>query len=267
VAIRLPIPDTARLGRAPLELVVFQIRYDPQLRATEAQVALAFHDAIGGRDGAFPNIDPINTASIQVSFAAGLGATAAPVLAESSGVDGWRFSSTDGAWTVQLTRDFAALQTTRYETWEESFSPRLDLLIHAVAAHIAPRVEQRLGLRYVDRIRIPGLAVPVDWRPYIVPELLGLAVHPDLGRAITGAQQQLVLDLGEGGVQCGFRHGFLREPTAIAEIQYFLDYDVFRQAGRAFDVENIRAAAAQFNTYALQLFQACVTPELLGQLR
>jgi uncharacterized protein (TIGR04255 family) len=247
--------------------VVFQIRYDPQLRATEAQVALPFHEAIGGRDGAFPNIDPINTASVQVSFAAGLGASAAPVLAESSGVEGWRFSSTDGVWTVQLTRDFAALQTTRYETWEESFRPRLALVIDAIAAHIAPRVEQRLGLRYVDRIRIPGLAMPADWQPYVIPELLGLAVHGDLGRAVAGAQQQLVLDLGEGGVQCGFRHGFLRDPTAMADIQYYLDYDVFRQAGRAFDAESIRRAADQFNTYALQLFQASVTPAMLGQLR
>ncbi len=266
MAISLPKPDKRRLAKAPLELVVFQVRYDPQLRATDAQVALAFHETIGGREGPFPNIEPVNAMSVQVSFASGAGVIAAPVLAENSGVQGWQFSSTDARWNVQLTRDFASLQTTSYETWDDSFQPRLVLLINALATHIGPRVEHRLGLRYVDRLRISGLASPADWRPYLAPELLGLAGHSVLAPAVAGAQQQVVLDLGDG-VQCGFRHGFLREPAAIAEMQYFLDYDVFRQAGRAFDPKNIKAAAGAFNTRALQLFQASVTPELMRQLR
>ncbi len=266
MAIRLPEPDTGRLRKAPLELAVLQIRYDPQLRATEAPVALAFHAALGGPDGTFPNIDPISATSVQFSFGASAGATAAPIVAESSGVEGWRFSSPDGVWTVQLTRDFATLQTTKYETWE-SFRPHVALLVRAIAEHIGPRIEQRLGLRYVDRLRMPGLGRPADWHEYVVPELLGLAGHQLLGDAVVAAQQQLVLDLGEGGVQAGFRHGFLRDPSAITDIQYFLDFDIFRQAGRAFDAENIAVAADRFNTYALQLFQASVTPKLLEQLR
>jgi len=266
VAINLPAPDNTRLRRAPLELVIFQIRYDPQLRVSDPQVALAVHEAIGGRGGAFPNIEPINTMSVQFSLAGSASGVAAPVVGENAAVQGWQFSSGDATWVVQLTRDYASVQTTRYETWDDSFQPRVTTLIEALQAHVGPRVEQRLGLRYVDRLRLPGVNSPADWRPFLIAELLGLAGHPILGPAVAGAQQQVVLDLGDS-VQCGFRHGFLREPTAVNEMQYFLDYDVFRQAGRAFDARSIERAADDFNTRALQLFQASVTHELMERFR
>ena len=266
MAIDLPAPDNSRLRRAPLELVIFQLRYEPQLRAGDPQVAFAVHEDLGGRGGAFPNIEPINSMSFQLTLAGGAGGIGAPVVGENAAVQGWQFASADSTWVVQLTRDFATLQTTRYETWDQSFRPRMILLLGALAARVAPRIEQRIGLRYVDRLRLPGVNRALGWRPYLIPELLGLAGHAVLGPAVAGAQQQVVLDLGDG-VQCGFRHGFLREPSTIDEMQYFLDYDVFRQAGRPFDSRTVELAADEFNTRALQLFQASVTDELMRQLR
>lgn len=270
MAVRFPQPDTRQLTHAPLELVVFQVRYEPQLRAAESQVALAFHESIGGRDGAFPNIEPITGASLQVSFEA-QGPTPPQVMSEPATIQGWTFTSEDGRWTVSLARDFAALQTTAYQTWSQSgdasFRSRLEAMIRALAELVEPRVEQRLGLRYVDRIRIPDIVSAVDWRPYIVQELLGLAAHNVLGPAVIGAQQQISLDLGERGVMCGLRHGFVRDPNAPDSLNYALDYDLYRQGGRPFDAAGIIAAADEFSLRALQLFQMTVTPELRDLLR
>jgi hypothetical protein len=56
-------------------------------------------------------------------------------------------------------------------------------------------------------------------------------------------------------------------PTRRAFCDSLLDYDIFRQGGRAFDAAAIKTAVAQFNMYALQLFQATVSDELLEELR
>ena len=55
MALDLPEPDDAQLPRSPLELVVFQVRFENRLRVSEGAVALAFHGALG--DGEYPNIE------------------------------------------------------------------------------------------------------------------------------------------------------------------------------------------------------------------
>ncbi len=50
-------------------------------------------------------------------------------------------------------------------------------------------------------------------------------------------------------------------------IDYLLDYDLFRQGGRPFDVEGLIRATEQLNLGALQLFQTSVTEQLLDIFR
>jgi uncharacterized protein (TIGR04255 family) len=172
--------------------------------------------------------------------------------------------SDDGSWVVSLMPDHAALETTAYTTWDE-FQPRLATLIDATAEHVRPTFEQRLGLRYVDRIRELELATAPEWEPFIAPELLGLAGHPQLGQAIKTAQQQILLDVDDG-VQCLLRHGLIAdEQRGVAD--YVLDYDVHRVRSRPFDAESIKEAAEVFNRAALQLFQASVRRELMERFR
>lgn len=135
----------------------------------------------------------------------------------------------------------------------------------AVAEHVRPTFEQRIGLRYVDRITELGLTDLTAWQPYLRPELLGLALHPQLGPGVRTYHQQVVIELAEG-VTAGLRHGPVVEPASDI-VDYQLDYDIFRQGGRAFDTATILDEAAQFNIYALQLFQATISDSLLEALR
>ena len=268
MAITLPEPNRTRLGKSPLELVVCQVRYEPNLRAADTQRALEFHEALGGRDGDFPDLQPV-TQGMQLSFAMGAG-TAGPtspqVVESSRSVEGWRFASRDEKWIVSLMPDFVALQTVAYDSWDDSFRPRLEAILTAVARFLEPRTEQRFGLRYVNRMRLPRIIMPSGWRPFIAPELLGLAGHAGLGAAVVAGQQQLVLNLEEG-VVCGLRHGFLNDPGGSDALLYSLDYDISRQGGRVFDLQDILATADRFNTLVLQLFQASVTAALMDELK
>ncbi len=66
--------------------------------------------------------------------------------------------------------DHVSLETTSYTTWGDDFQPRLTALIEATATCVEPAIEQRLGLRYVDRIRELELTSIGAWRDYIAPE-------------------------------------------------------------------------------------------------
>jgi uncharacterized protein (TIGR04255 family) len=260
--VELPEPDRTILSRSPLDLVVCQVRYDMSPAVSEARIALAFHQAIGGKDGDFPDIQQIGAGSLQVTTAVSEGA---PLTQTRSLGAGWRFVSSDGTWAVVLTHDFCSLETSRYPSWGV-FRERLFRVIDAVATHVEPRFEQRVGARYVDRIRQPDISAPHQWRPFLANELLGLLQNDVLGPAVVAGQQQWLLTLRED-VTCGFRHGFLQDPATPRQLDYLLDYDISRAGGRAFDADAIKHVVDDFNHYALQLFQASITPQLMETLR
>jgi uncharacterized protein (TIGR04255 family) len=257
----LPEPDRGRLARSPLELVVCQVRHERRLVVGEGATALAVHDALGGVGGAYPSIDEVSGAELNVMMGLGIGA---PNVRETK-TSGWRLTSADGAWVITLMPDNFSLETSSYTSWDDDFAPRLDALIDAVATHVNPTFEQRIGLRYVDRINELGLTHLAAWQPYLRPELLGLALHPQLGPGVRSYQQQVLIELADG-VTAGLRHGPVVEPGRDV-VDYQLDYDIFRQGGRPFDADAVKAATAQFNISALQLFQATISDALLEELR
>jgi uncharacterized protein (TIGR04255 family) len=260
VPLPLPPPDRTRLARSPLELVVCQLRFETQPEVSEAEIALAVHEALGGSDGRYPRLEPV--AAQTVNFM--MGAPGAPPAVSQQGVSGWRYQSADGAWTVSLMPDNVSLETTRYTEWED-FSQRMRELLDVTASHVGPGIEQRLGLRYIDRINEVDASTPADWEPYLIPELLGLVLHEQLGPAVRTARQQLLLDLGEG-YSCGVNHGFV--PGESDRLNYLLDYDLFREGGRPFHVDAVSEALEILHDDAGKLFQASITPalyELLGE--
>ena len=262
MSLSLPDPDRRHLPRSPLEVVVAQVRHENRLAASDSSTASAVHRALGGSDGPYPFIDGAAAAVMLNVVVAGPGASIPSANTESH-LTGWRLHDADNTWAVTLMPDHFALETTQYTTWDE-FAPRLAEVINVVNAHVGPAFEQRLGLRYIDRLTEPEVDEIAGWTPYIRSEVLGILRHQELGNAVLGAQQQVLLDLGDG-VSATFRHGPIREPDGKG-VQYLLDYDVFRQGGRPFVPEGIRDTFENFNTASLQLFQATVTPGLLDYL-
>lgn len=257
----LPEPDRSRLARSPLELVVCQVRHERRLVVGEGATALAVHEALGGAGGPYPSIDEVSGAELNVMMGPGIGAS----NVRETKTSGWRLTSADGAWVITLMPDNFSLETSSYTSWDDEFAPRLNALIDAIGEHVHPTFEQRIGLRYVDRINELGLTELAAWQPYLRPELLGLALHPQLGPGVRSYQQQVVIDLADG-VTAGLRHGPVVEPGRDV-VDYQLDYDIYRQGGRPFDPDAVKGATAQFNVYALQLFQATISDALLEELR
>ena len=256
MSVKLPEPDRTPLARSPLQLVVCQVRFEETLAISDPKLMLAIHRRLGGRTGPYPKVEAVKGLrfDVQINVA---GVNSLPSEAPYSG---WRLSSEDG-WTVSVMPDHVALETTRYTTWDADFRSRLGELIDAVQTEIKPATEQRLGLRYIDRITHPPVDSPAAWRGYIATELLGPVLHDALGPAVKTTQQQVVLDFGSG-VQCLLRHGFFADPNQEGRLTYLLDFDVFRADLQPFDPEGIKSAADQFSELSLQLFQQATTTDL-----
>jgi uncharacterized protein (TIGR04255 family) len=256
VPLPLPAPDRTRLARSPLELVVCQVRFETRALVAEAPIALAIHEELGGNEGRYPRLEALGqTLNVMVN-------PGAPPAVSQQAVSGWRYQSADGSWIVSVSPDNVSLETTAYTEWED-FSERMRELLDVTASHISPGIEQRLGLRYIDRITEVDANSPADWRSYIAPELLGLALHEPLGAAVKIARQQLVLDLGDG-YSCNVGHGFVPENHRL---NYLLDFDLFREGGRPFSVDSVSEALEILHDDAGKLFQASITPELYEFLR
>jgi uncharacterized protein (TIGR04255 family) len=262
MVLNLPSPDRHQLARSPLVLTVCQVRFEQILAVADARVMLGVQEALGGPTGLYPRVDQIKGPSLQVLVSAEGGQESRPL----QGVAGWRLQSDDGAWTASVMPDFVALETTRYTTWEADFGPRMSSLLDAVAAHVNPALEERLGLRYVDRLTGLAIREPAHWTRYIAAPLLGVLLHETLGSAVVSTQQQIDLNLG-GDVRCILRHGHPTEVDDEGLQTYVLDFDVYRQSARRFDVEGIKDALALFSDAALQLFHESLNRDYLTWLK
>lgn len=256
----LPDPQTERLARSPLKLVVCQVRFPETLAAAETRVGLALQEALGGR--AQWRLESVKPPTIAISASIGGGVPSAQA-AEISG-SGWRLLSPDGQWTVTLMPGSVAIETTRYQSWDD-FLSRLTGLLNAVQNILHPEAEERLGLRYINRIEDPRVDSPVDWQRWIRVELLGLINHPHLGPGVVAAQQQVALDAGDG-VKATVRQGFARD-DGLGSFPYILDIDTYRDEVRPFDPEGIQGAVVRLKRLTLGLFQNVITTDLYDYLR
>ncbi|MHB1536212.1 MAG: TIGR04255 family protein [Acidimicrobiales bacterium] len=254
----LPAPDTRRLERSPLELVVCQIRHERSSAATaDATRAFAVRD---GLEAEYPIDDEVTGLALNVVGGPSRVSTATDQQ------QGWNFKSADGAWIVVLMPDFFALESRAYTDWDD-FSTRLGELVRQVEGVLAPGVERRVGLRFIDRITDPKITSPTGWEGWINERLLGPILHDNFGPAIKSLQQVLQLDGGDG-MEVLLRHGCLVDDPPVNQVwHYLLDYDCSRSRGRAFSADDIRDTTECLHDLALSVFQASIEPKLYDHLR
>jgi uncharacterized protein (TIGR04255 family) len=263
VPLPLPASDATLLAaeRSPLELVVVQVRFDPRPASTDPGVALLVHQQLGGPQGRFARVVPVQTQTAQFI----VGSAPRPEAEVTQAPAGWHLADANDTWTASVMAESLALTTTRYPGWSE-FRQQLASLITAGSEMLTPVFEQRLGLRYVNRLTQPGGQAPADWQGLIADALLSAVLHPALGDLVRTTQQQVDLDLGEG-VHCTLRHGVFVDPARAGQPSYLIDIDIFRDQSRPFDAGAILTILDNFNELALGIFQQAITPKLLAFLQ
>lgn len=255
----LPRADFGYLPKSPLELVVCQVRHDD--RPVDADAALAIQELLGGAEGFFPRIEQVELRVASMTVGPGTAFTG-----PTESFDGWHLKSADGSWTAAVLPGHFSLETTQYTRWSD-FEARLADLTQAIASTAPPVMEQRLGLRYVDRLSGLDVSEPRHWSKWIAPSILGPVLHPIVGDGVTSTRQQIDLDLGDGHA-CVLRHGTVRDTDAPedAEVTYLLDFDIYRSQSRRFVPGHVAEATNAFHEKADALFRQVITEDLLRYL-
>lgn len=185
----------------------------------------------------------------------------------------WRFSDQDDNWVVILAQNFLAIETRAYENFDD-FIERLRKALLVLVEYIRPSVITRLGLRYINEIRLNGL----NWTSIIRHELLGALAIEALSRDVHQAMQQMVLRY-PNDLAINIRHGILPLGTTVKprpaertadEPFYLLDFDAFREVRSPGDLpmdpDTICETTRLFNEVIYRLFRWSITEEYASTL-
>ncbi len=218
--LQLAEPERVVFERPPLVLAVFQVQFSNLPEVTDREYVEPFRRAI---ESNYPKLAPAQQVTVQLDLASGEPRQMQTVQ--------WRFTDQDANWTVVLASDFLTLEVRRYRHFEE-FTSRLRSLLIALAEYVRPKVGTRLGLRYINEIRVgtEGLGSIVR------PEILGLLSVAEFGQHAAQSLQEVILRFPEDqSIQV--RHGFFPDGStvqpppgkpALSGPFYLLDFDASR---------------------------------------
>jgi uncharacterized protein (TIGR04255 family) len=249
-----PPPAEVPLSAPPLVRVIAQARF-PLIASIEMQGFVApFQEAIRA---AYPVLRPERT---RITVPGAEGTRDATM---------WRFHDPATDWCVTLAPDFVALETGRYSS-REDFMDRLRTALQALEAHVNPRVIDRLGVRYIDRVEGSNMS---DLPELVRPEVAGM-LRSAFAEHIHHALSEQMFILPEGGGVVTARWGLLPARTTvdaaalepIEQPSWLLDFDayqVFHGSPRTFDVDGVVQQARGFAERIYSLFRWAVTDEFL----
>lgn len=170
---------------------------------------------------------------------------------------------------MTLAPDFLALDTTRYSS-RDDFMRRWEVVLRALKDQVDPKVVDRLGIRYIDRVSGQDLTeLPRLVRPEVAG-ILGSSLAEHARHAIS--EHVFVLPEDEG--QATVRWGLLPAQSTvdpggldpIDEPSWILDTDAFQSfpAGdQELSVDSVVERARGFAERIYSIFRWTVTDEFL----
>lgn len=243
------IPPAARfhLENDQLAQVLCQIRFSPVLRIRQDDAVIAFQEAIRRR---YPRYAKQQGMHVLI--------TPEGVQQQTEAEAQHRFDDSDGVFTVVLTPEFVALETNQY-TDIDDFAARVAALAEAVQEHYAPAEIHRIGLRFINELRLTAPDPKTEMREAIATTLLGAPGTDELIDTLAGGQQLLEL-VGEAS-RMVVRHGLnpkggttvdpiSAQGQSLPELNqpfYLLDIDVFAEQNVRYSVEGVEAMVRDFN--------------------
>ncbi len=257
---------------APLALVAVEVRFPeaPSDRALPLPLQRSFRDLLGD-DWV---IESHRVQQIEVAFGPG-----APGGQTGQQTALPRFTLRDRTLAVALTDSSLTVETTNYRHYLD-FRAVLERVFSAAAELLQPDGVARVGMRYIDEIRVAGIEEgrSSEWREWLDPSLLPPGLDEMVGleyppaawdgavRYVTGPERSLVLRYGARQGYAVQPRGSLNRPSAPAPGPFFLlDFDSFwePQDIPEFDAVRLLETCDDLRTPVRSLFDLVITEELL----
>ena len=247
-------PAEVPLPNAPLVRVIAQVRFPQVLSIEKRDFVAPFQEAIRDR---YPVLRAEQTQGML--FGPQVAAPTPPQVI-------WRFADIENNWRVSLAPDFVVLETTAYES-RKNFFERFGVIVEALAEHVNPRVVDRIGVRYIDRVTDDAVK---DIAKLVRPEILGI-VATVAGPHARHALSETVFTVPAPPAQLLARWGLLPasgtvDPAAIEpspKPSWILDLDMFRSEPRAFDSATVTNEARSYAERIYTFFRWAVTDDFL----
>ncbi|WP_136661825.1 TIGR04255 family protein [Nitratireductor sp. XY-223] len=251
-----PAPKRIPLPHAPLSGVLAQARFEEVFSITKKEFVADFQDCLR-KDYPIHKEDQNKILAVSGSSI------------EQRDARNWRFFDAHRQWRVSLTTTFISIETRAY-TSRDDFIDRFGKILKALQDTIGPNYQQRIGVRYVDRISGEPFKKLGD---LVRPELAGFASSP-LRKYVLQSLHESQCEVEEGTLIA--RWGMLpdggtHDPDLmppINEPSWMLDIDVFRdskQGAEPFDADVIRDEAYSCATRVYSFFRWAVTEEFLKE--
>ncbi|MDH3598135.1 MAG: TIGR04255 family protein [Candidatus Tectomicrobia bacterium] len=247
-------PEEIPLRNAPLVRVIAQVRFPVIASIEKREFIASFQEVL--RD-TYPVLRQEKTQGV-VLGPQGVASTQSSVV--------WRFRDIDEKWRLSLAPDFIAIETISY-TSRNDFLYRFQLALDGIVDHIGPKIVDRLGLRYIDRIEGQDLE---DINDLVRPEMVGILATPMASQAEQSVHEA-ILNVPESNAKLRARWGQVPpnstvDPAAIepkSTPSWLLDLDMFSTKPLDFDTANLMMHARVYAERIYTLFRWAVTDEFL----
>ena len=257
----------------PLALTVLEIRYPELSNGIGRRAQHQMREAIRGR---LPLVENITEEQLQVTIGA-----STPAVVQRRTFP--RFVTRDRTTALLVKEGALVLETTMYMGWEDGFRPLVREVVNALEAVSRPDGVLRIGLRYIDEIRVPGIdELPGDWSGYIDDHLLAPASRDFIPQSLQPAVWQGLVQYGTASdstltVRYGPQQGHAVDPKGATRRKnppnpspfFLLDSDSFWQADDEipeFDTELVMQRCDGLHAPTREFFRIAVTDKLRDEV-
>jgi uncharacterized protein (TIGR04255 family) len=248
----IPLARRFRLERPQLAQVICQLRFSPVLRIRQDDAIIPFQESLRLE---YPRYERRQGVALLITPN---GVQEQPVPEPQH-----RFQDSSETFTAILASDFVALETTRFVDFDD-FVGRVIRLAQAVDEEYNPAEITRIGLRFINELRLPSEDSHAEMRRAVSPVLLGAQGAVELDTSLVGAQQAIEL-VGEDHRML-VRHGLNPLGGTTVDIVsaarqrpdprpfYLLDLDAFTEQSVPYSVEGVEARLRDFNDMTRSFF-------------
>jgi uncharacterized protein (TIGR04255 family) len=197
----LALSDREVYPNAPLRLVTAEYRFPLSPVLTGGDVLSLLARTLGST---LPIIEPAE-ALLHMSFGRN---PASPSVSGS----GYRLLTRDRMTAVTVTSSRLAVETTRYRHWEDFREGYVAVALRALGDEFGALAGlERVGLRFINEIRVPFTSTAAEWHAYVSPDLLAasrVATRGEL-KTVQGALHLQMTDDTELLMRTGILDGHL----------------------------------------------------------
>jgi uncharacterized protein (TIGR04255 family) len=256
---KLPEYKWVQFKKAPLRLVIGQVRFTIMPRFEQKAFIASFQEAVRKQ---YPRVSREASITYQLS-PTGISPSPGEIL--------WRFSSRDNRWAVVVGESAITLESRAYSSMSD-FLDRFSQILKVASETLEVTDRLRLGLRYINEIRHPHTENLVQWRALINPEFMGFEASSLLDGQIDHTLQEIQVNRPDGIL--AIRHGLLNGAVVVPLPQeqpirgqfYLIDLDYYDMTECDLDIPATIKQMQDYNDVIYRFFRWTLSETLYNHL-